>query len=79
MRLHSPWPSASRDCRCFGVGADARANHLTQLPDMLGLKNLRDLNVSDNDLEVINYSIKNLSQLTVRLSAVENNVAACAQ
>jgi hypothetical protein len=46
---------------------------------MLGLKNLRDLNVSDNDLEVINYSIKNLSQLTVRLSAVENNVAACAQ
>ena len=43
---------------------DARSNHITFLPEMLGLKSLRYLNVSDNDLEVINDSVQKLSQLT---------------
>jgi hypothetical protein len=75
-REHLPWLQlCERDFRCFG--ADARANHLTKLPDMLGLKYLRDLNVSDNDLEVLHYSIQTLSSLTVRVHVVGNVMVNC--
>jgi len=44
---------------------NAKANHIVLLPDMLGLKSLQNLNVSDNDLEYINPSVQGLSALTV--------------
>ena len=50
---------------------------MTKLPDMLGLKYLRDLNVSDNDLEVLHYSIQTLSSLTVRVLVVGNVLVDC--
>jgi hypothetical protein len=75
-REHLHWLQlCERDFRCFG--ADARANHLTKLPDMLGMKYLRDLNVADNDLEVLHYSIQTLSSLTVRVHVVANVVVDC--
>ena len=51
---------------------NVRSNRLTHLPDLMGLgsqggglRSLRDLNVSHNDLEILNDSIQKLSRLTV--------------
>jgi len=47
---------------------NAKANHIVLLPDMLGLKSLQNLNISDNDLEYINASVQGLSALTVSIN-----------